>query len=82
MLLAYFFNCLIEYASMKNEISITSYLKTKENISKYLFLQHYNASGLAAYKQQGTFDTGITKMMLTTYFETTTKKSKIRIVAD
>jgi len=34
----YFFDCLIEYASMKNKISITSYLKTKVNISKSLFL--------------------------------------------
>ncbi len=77
----YFFNCLIEYASMKNEISITSYLKTKKNISKSSFLRYYNKSGLAAYKQQGTFDTGIAKTMLTAFFETTNKNSKSRILA-
>jgi len=77
----YFFDCLIEYASMKNVISITSYLKTKENISKSLFLRYYNKSGLAAYKRQGTFDASIAKMMLTTYFEATNKNSKNRILA-
>jgi len=50
-------------------MSIIAYLKTKEKISKSSFLCYYNNSRLANYKKQGMFDSGVAKVMLTSYFE-------------
>ncbi len=76
----YFFSCLLDFACMTNDMSINAYLKTKEKISKSSFLRYYNNSGLAKYKKQGTFDSGIAKLMLTSYFEKTIKNIQTRTV--
>jgi len=65
----YFFSCLLDFACMRNDMSIIAYLKTKEKISKSSFLCYYNNSRLANYKKQGMFDSGVAKVMLTSYFE-------------
>jgi len=44
---------------MANGMSINTYIKTKENISKSSFLHYYNKSGLANFKKQGAFDANI-----------------------
>ena len=75
----YFFNCLLEFASMTNGMSINAFIKTKENISKSSFLRYYNKSGLANYKKQGTFDAEIAKVILTKYFEKTIQNTKDRV---
>jgi len=74
----YFFSCLLDFACMRNDMSIIAYLKTKEKISKSSFLCYYNNSGLANYKKQGMFDSGIAKVMLTSYFEKTIKNTQMR----
>jgi len=40
----YFFDSLLEFALMTNGMSINTFLKTKENLSKTSFICYYNKS--------------------------------------
>jgi len=59
-------------------MSINAYLKTKEKISKSSFLHYYYNSRHANYKKQDMFDSGVAKVMLTSYFEKPIKNTQMR----
>jgi len=70
---AYLFDSLIEFACLTDGMSIRAFLKGKENLSKSSFLRYFKQSGLADLKSNGPFDCDVGKVMLTKYFEQTSK---------
>jgi len=77
---AYLFDSLIKFACCTDGISICTYLKTKEKILNSSFLTYFKQSGLAELKSNGPFDIAVAKMMLTNFFDCTTKNCSKRIV--
>ncbi len=65
------FDSLMEFALLNDGTSINSFVRAREKISKTSFLRYFLKSGLADLKQNGTFDAGIAKVLLTKYFEDT-----------
>jgi len=47
----YLQKCLIEYAGLADDTSISAFLRTKQNIAKSLFAHFLNESGLAELKK-------------------------------
>jgi len=72
------FNSLMEFASLNDCTSITSFVQAKKNISKTSFLRYFKKSGLAELKEKGTFNAAIAKVLLTKYFESTKLNSSMR----
>jgi len=52
-------------------MSIKCLSQSKRNLSTTSY--NYNKSGLSTYKRQGTFDSSIAKLILTKYFEKTSR---------
>jgi len=61
---------LIEFASLNDGTSFNSFVQAREKISNTTFLR-LKKGGLADLKQNGTFNAGIAKVLLTKYFEDT-----------
>ena len=71
----------MEFALLNDGTSINSFVRAREKISKTSFLRYFLKSGLADLKQNGTFDAGIAKVLLTKYFEDTKHNSSKRTVS-
>jgi len=77
----YLQKCLIKYAGLADDTSISAFLRTKENIAKSSFAHFLNKSGLAELKRNGTFDLDVAKALVTNFFEKTSMQCSERTAA-